>query len=60
MRYLFGDSAVFTGNDNQDDRPSGCNIADEYVYVEDAFGRYVKELNPYHDKENYNYFYKGN
>jgi hypothetical protein len=60
MRCLFGDSCVYTGNDNQDDRPSGCNIADEYIYVEDEYGRYVKQLNPYHDPENYDYFYKGN
>ena len=24
MRYLFGDSAVYNGNDNQDDDPGGC------------------------------------
>ena len=60
MRYLFGDSAVYTGNDNQDDRPSGCNIADKYIYEEDEKGRYVKKVNPYHDEENYDYFYKGN
>lgn len=60
MRCLFGDSHVYTGNDNQDDRPSGCNIADKYVYVEDEYGRYVKQLNPYHEPEKYDYFYKGN
>ena len=60
MRYLFGDSTVYTGNDNQDDDPSGCNIADKYVYVEDEKGNYVEQLNPYHDPENYDYFYKGN
>lgn len=59
MRYLFG-GLVYTGNDNQDDRPDGCNIAEEYVYVEDDNGDYVEQLNPYHDKENYDYFYKGN
>ena len=60
MRYLFGDSFVYTGNDNQDDRPSGCNIAEKYVYVENDNGDYVKQLNEYHDEENYDYFYKGN
>lgn len=60
MRYLFGDSYVYTGNDNQDDDPSGCNIANEYIYVENEHGEYVKQLNPYHDSVNYDYFYKGN
>lgn len=60
MRYLFGDSNVYTGNDNQDNEPIGCNIAEEYVYVEDENGNYVEQLNPYHDSKNYDYFYKGN
>ena len=60
MRYLFGNSFVYTGNDNQDDRPSGCNIAEKYVYVENDNGDYVEQLNEYHDPENYDYFYKGN
>ena len=59
MRYLFGDSAVYTGNDNQDSDPSGCNIADKYYWTEEN-GKYVEKLNPYHDEENYEYFYKGN
>ena len=57
MRYLFGDSCVYTGNDNQDDNPSGCNIAEEKYYDWDK-GAMVD--NPYHDPENYDYFYKGN
>ena len=60
MRYLFGDSCVYTGNDNQDSVPSGCDIADEYYWEEDENGNYVKKLNPYHDPVNYDYFYKGN
>ena len=60
MRYLFGDSTVYTGNDNQDSDPSGCDIADEYYWAEDEHGEYVQKLNPYHDSENYEYFYKGN
>lgn len=59
IRYLFG-GLVYTGNDNQDDCPSGCNIAEEYIYAEDDNGNYVKQLNEYHDSENYDYFYKGN
>lgn len=57
MRYLFGDSNVYTGNDNQDDRPSGCNIANETYYDWDAN---EEKPNPYHDPENYDYFYKSN
>ena len=60
MRYLFGDSNVYTGNDNEDGDPSGCRIADEYYWDEDEMGNYVKKPNPYHDSENYDYFYKGN
>lgn len=59
-RYLFGGSRVYTGNDNQDSRPSGCNIADEYIWVKDEHGNYVDQPNPYHDPEHYDYFYKGN
>lgn len=60
MRCLFGDSCVYTGNDNQDSEPDGCNIASQHVYVVDNGGRYVQVQNPYHDPANYDYFYKGN
>lgn len=59
MRYLFGDSTVYTGNDNQDCRPDGCDIAEEYYWTEEN-GNYIKKPNPYHDSNNYDYFYKGN
>lgn len=61
LRYLF-DGVVYTGNDNQEDIPDGCKIASDYTYVfdgsDDYKGKYVP--NPYHDEENYDYFYKGN
>lgn len=57
MRYLFGNSFIYTGNDNQDDIPSGCDIANEEFYDYDAH-EYVS--NPYHNTEHYDYFYKGN
>ena len=60
MRYLFGDSTVYTGNDNQDSVPDGCDIADENYWTEDENREYVEKLNPYHDPVNYEYFYKGN
>jgi hypothetical protein len=59
MRCLFGDSCVYTGNDNQDADPDGCDIADETIW-EYENGKYVEKPNPYHDPENYDYFYKGN
>ena len=59
MRCLFGDSCVYTGNDNQDCSPSGCNIADEIIW-EYENGQYIEKTNPYHDPEHYDYFYKGN
>ena len=59
MRCLFGDSCVYTGNDNQDADLSGCNIANEYYWTEEN-GKYVKKPNPYHDSENYDYFMKLN
>jgi hypothetical protein len=61
MRCLFGNSCVYTGNDNQDCCPSGCNIADEIIWeYEYKNDKYVEKPNPYHDPENYDYFYKGN
>lgn len=59
MRCLFGDSCVYTGNDNQDPHPAGCNIADKITW-EYENGKYIEMPNPYHDPENYDYFYKGN
>jgi hypothetical protein len=56
IRYLFGDSTVYTGNDNQDSDPSGCDIAEEYYWDYDC----NMHPNPYHDPVNYDYFYKGN
>lgn len=56
LRYLSG-GIVYTGNDNQDPQPSGCDICDEDYYDYDL-DKYVP--NPYHDIENYEYFYKGN
>lgn len=56
LRYL-SNGIVYTGNDNQDAQPSGCDICDGYYYDHNS-DKYV--LNPYHDSENYDYFYKGN
>ena len=57
MRYLFGNSSVYTGNDNQDQDPSGCNIACEEYYDWDNKKMVV---NPYHNTKDFDYFYKTN
>lgn len=59
MRCLFGDSCVYTGNDNQDCQPAGCDISDKIMW-EYKNGEYIEKPNPHHNPENYDYFYKGN
>ena len=69
IRYLSA-GVVYTGNDNQEPRYDGCNICDDYIddydyeYDEDKKRwkevRHIYGLNPYHDEENYDYFYKSN
>ena len=56
-RYLFGDSVIYTGNDNSDGDPETFDQALEYVLDDDSY-EYVK--NPYHDETKYDYFWKGN
>lgn len=53
-RALFGDSSVYTGNDNSSEYNSMCYCAEEYAW-EDG-----KKNNPNHDSEHYDYFFKGN
>jgi hypothetical protein len=60
LRCLFGNSAVYTGNDNSgyaEDDADGCMIAREEYYDSDK-NEYVG--NPYHDETKYDYFFKGN
>jgi hypothetical protein len=56
-RALFGDSTVYTGNDNSSEADSMCYCADKYIwnYWDDE-----KINNPNHDSEHYDYFFKGN
>ena len=56
-RALFGNSTVYTGNDNSSENNSMCYCADEYVYDWDSG---EKKLNSNHDAEHYDYFFKGN
>lgn len=60
IRYLI-DGCVYTGNDNQDTDFERCDIAITSQTVYDFETKtWVEEANPYHDAENYTYFYKGN
>lgn len=66
MRYLFGDSAVYTGNDNSSDMLDKCFSAYETIEICDNEDvpwperNWVEISNPNHDSDNYDYFYKGN
>lgn len=55
LRYLFGDSCIYTGNDNSSDDTDMCYCAEAFLWGEDG-----KEQNPNHDSEHYDYFFKGN
>lgn len=60
LRYLFSDSHVYTGNDNEwynDKTYSTFEVACEKMYNYDT-EEYID--NPYHDSEKYEYFYKDN
>lgn len=57
-RALFGDSTVYTGNDNDEyyENPM-CYCADEKIW-DSATQEYINNLN--HDSGHYDYFFKGN
>lgn len=60
IRYLFSDSHVYTGNDN-DDGGMMCNAAKPTIWKWDTdWHNSWEEPNPNHDEEKYEYFYKGN
>ena len=56
IRYLFGDSCIYTGNDNSDDEDSMCYCAEATIWDDN----YETIQNPNHDAEHYDYFFKGN
>lgn len=56
IRYLFSDSHVYTGNDN-DDYNMMCNAAEPTIWKWDTGW---EEPNPNHDEDKYEYFYKRN
>ena len=58
FRYLFGDSHVYTGNDNSlDDGYDKCCQAIEEIFDDDE---HCYKPNQYHNKDKYDYFFKGN
>lgn len=57
MRCLFGDSTVYTGNDNDCEQDNMCWCA--YSPITD-YSTYKSIPNPNHDVEHYDYFFKGN
>lgn len=60
LRYLFA-GCVYTGNDNQDTDFARCDIAfKSQRFYNTITKKWEEEINPYHDAENYDYFYKGN
>lgn len=56
-RALFGDSTVYTGNDNTDYDNPICYCAEEETW-DSTTNEYID--NPNHDSEHYDYFFKGN
>lgn len=64
IRLLFGNSFVYTGNDNCCENNPKCYAAKETIceYYQDENGElHVKYLpNPNHDEEHYEYFFKSN
>lgn len=56
-RALFGDSAVYTGNDNSSERDGMCYCALEFIW---DFNKRMEVLNPNHIHDKYDYFFKGN
>lgn len=61
LRTVFGDSVVYTGNDNEDARYDTCCQADEYISSWDCDNdKWVSKPNPYHNEDEYDYFKKGN
>ena len=57
MRYLFGSSVIYTGNDNCDENLDMCCCAEETIWDDDA----QKMIpNPNYNPDVYDYYYKGN
>lgn len=57
LRYLFGASVIYTGNDNSNENTDICYAAEETIYDYDSQINYP---NPNHDENKYEYYFKGN
>lgn len=57
LRYLFGDSHIYTGNDNSSENGDHCYEAFDTIWDDEK----CEEVPNYkHDEEHYDYFFKGN
>lgn len=56
LRYLFGDSCIYTGNDNSNEYDDMCYVAEETIWND----RREEVPNYKRDVEHYDYFFKGN
>lgn len=56
IRYLFGDSCIYTGNDNSNEQEDMWYCAEATIW--DDNNEIIPNLN--HDAEHYDYFFKGN
>ena len=63
LRYLFSDSHVYTGNDNDEfdnDNETKYVAKSKLFDYNSKLDKYEYMDNPYHDETKYDYFYKGN
>ena len=58
LRYLFGDSVIYTGNDNSNDEEDDCYCADREFIDGAVYNDRIP--NPKHDEEKYEYYFKSN
>lgn len=57
LRYLFGDSCIYTGNDNSNEYGDDCYRAFDTIWDDEK----CEDVPNYkHDEEHYDYFFKGN
>ena len=57
LRYLFGDSCIYTGNDNSNEYGDDCYRAFDTIWDDE---KHEEVPNYKHDEEHYDYFFKGN
>lgn len=61
FRFLFGDSVIYTGNDNSCEEDAMCYSGERtLVRFDEAKQDWVSYPNPNHDSKNYEYYVRGN